>query len=301
MIAPAWFKSLSLRTLVVSLAYASYGMLLASPPLAAAEPRSLQVGVQLNVRVLLQGAYDPALKLMRDDLRATLLPTNQPYQTAPFDYAGTETLNKALAPIAVGGDADAVVDWVLLELRSAADAKLTVARRAVGVQRDGDLMDMQTGETTQIFLDVEPGSYHVAVRHRNHLGVLTGEAQTLAFIPITLDFSLPTTPVTGQNARYLSGNVALMWGGDANQDGRVVASGGGNDTNAILSPILLATGNTGFNASYRLLGYHPADLDMDGEVIYAGPGNDTNIMTSNILLHPANSTFAYNYIVNGGL
>ncbi|QLQ30420.1 MAG: hypothetical protein HZT40_00975 [Candidatus Thiothrix singaporensis] len=91
--------------------------------LSAAQPALADVSLQ--VKVLLEGAYNATSGLMRDDLRSKgLLPVTQPYAMSPFNYAGSETA--AVGVLAVAGT-DAVVDWVLLELRSADSAASVVA------------------------------------------------------------------------------------------------------------------------------------------------------------------------------
>jgi hypothetical protein len=68
------------------------------------------------------------------------LPLTQPYNTAPWNYAGTE--NVAIIP-----SAD-VVDWVLLEFRDAplgapsATPATTVERRAAFILIDGSIVDL---------------------------------------------------------------------------------------------------------------------------------------------------------------
>ena len=77
--------------------------------------------------------------LMKDKLRTKgVLPVQHPYTGAPFNHAGGEEIKLELAE--VSGN-DAIVDWLLLELRAAADPLNIVATKAFMVQRDGDLMD----------------------------------------------------------------------------------------------------------------------------------------------------------------
>ncbi|MFN3785809.1 MAG: hypothetical protein ACK4RS_03110, partial [Thiothrix sp.] len=150
-------------------------------------------GVKLQVRAFLQGAYNRTNGLMHDMLRVKgLLPDDQPYSGAPWHYAGTETL--AVAVKATSG-ADAVTDWVLVELRDPLLAGKVVATKAAVVQRDGDIVDAGTGENTLFFSGLKAGLYHVAVRHRNHLGIQTQSALLLNSNDVkSVDFTLPVTP-----------------------------------------------------------------------------------------------------------
>ena len=252
-------------------------------------------GVNLSLRVLLQGAYQPETGLMNAGLKSNdILPVDQPYNIAPFDYSGSEQLT---ATVLAMTEQDEVVDWLLLEIRETVTPFSLVAQQAVMLQRDGDVVAPDDAGVVLNFPGVASGSYRVAIRHRSHLGVLSGEALSLTSDVTFVDFSLPQTSVAGTNARVISGQAALLWVGDANQDERLIASGVGNDSNVLLSRILQAAGNSGFNSSYILNGYLSGDLNMDGKTVYTGPGNDTNLLVFNILSHPENSAFASNFIV----
>lgn len=276
-------------------------LLLSSLTLSAGEPlKSMQIGINLQVRAYLQGPYDMSTGLMKDHLRAQgLLPLQQPYSSSPFFYTGTESLNRSLTSVSLGGDQDALIDWVLLEVRSATNPDLILAQKACGLQADGDLMDVQTGSTTLLFPSLNVGNYHVSLRHRNHLGVVSAQALALSFTSSWLDFSNPNFAVTGQHSRYLHKTKALLWTGDVNQDRKIIAQGISSDNTALLTVVLSANANTAFNTSYRLIGYAATDLNLDGATLAAGPGNDGNLIYSNILNYPSNSSFAGNYIVRG--
>ncbi|MBK8338906.1 MAG: hemagglutinin protein, partial [Flavobacteriales bacterium] len=63
------------------------------------------------------------------------------------------------------------MDWVVVELRDNTNPASIVASRAALIQRDGDVVS--TNGTTPVLFDQAPGIYRVALRHRNHLGVMT--------------------------------------------------------------------------------------------------------------------------------
>ncbi|MBK6832061.1 MAG: hypothetical protein IPG92_15615 [Flavobacteriales bacterium] len=72
--------------------------------------------VKVSMRVLLEGPYEEATERMKDDLRFDgLLPVEQPYSVAPFNYVGNETASPGL--FAASDPDNAIVDWVLIELR----------------------------------------------------------------------------------------------------------------------------------------------------------------------------------------
>ncbi|MBJ6611142.1 MAG: right-handed parallel beta-helix repeat-containing protein [Candidatus Thiothrix moscowensis] len=254
-------------------------------------------GILLQTRAFLQGAYDGGSQMMAADLNALgLLPAKQPYGLAPFKYTGTETLSDMLKET-TGNNAP--VDWMLVELRSSLSQ--VVASRAVIVQRDGDLVDAQTGSPDLHFAKVAAGNYYVVIRHRNHLDVITASPVSLVNTARMVDFTLSATAVKAEHARVTAGKLALMWAGDINGSQTLTASGPGNDANTLLSTILSAEENPQAHTNYVLHGYLPTDINMDGKTLFSGPNNDASLLVGNILLHPLNTGYASNYIVKGGL
>ena len=267
--------------------------------------------IRLSMRALLQGAYNNTSGLMEDDLRKKgYLPTaqpygslgdsfgytNSPYAASPFSHAGSEKLTDKVATVTGN---DAIVDWMLIEIRDKADPSKRVATRAGILQRDGDVVDAATGSPEILIHEVAPGDYYVVASHRNHMGVMTATPVALSPVSTLYDFTKPSTPVYGKNARISSTTLALMRAGDVNNSSTLIVSGPGNDVNVILGALLIAPGNAGVNSSYQLLGYFATDVNLDGATIYAGPNNDANLMLGNVLMHPDNTTFNSNYIVNG--
>lgn len=269
--------------------------------------------INLNLRVLLQGAYDSKTQLMRNDLmQKGLVPSLQPYgelktafgyapssaMPSPFDYKGKETVSAAV--LALQG-ADAVVDWVLIELRDVFDPGKRIAATAAILQRDGDIVDPVSGAKTIKVNHVNDGMYYVTVRHRNHLAVMSALPVAVSQAGIaSVDFSLTSTQVYGgATARLLNGTTALLWTGDVNNSNSIIANGPGSDSSVILGAILVAPENTTVNAGYRLSGYYSTDLNMDGTTVYTGPNNDANLLFGNILLHPENLGANANFIIWG--
>ncbi len=132
----------------------------------------LELSIALDIKTFLQGTYNTTDNLMNDDLRtAGLLPLTEPYTALGYTHvggSGGESISTALLDIT---GADALVDWVLIELRSAADNSVVLATRAALLQRDGDVVD--TDGKSAVRFAIAAGNYYVAVRHRNHLGIMT--------------------------------------------------------------------------------------------------------------------------------
>ena len=259
----------------------------------------LSQGIRLQLRGILQGPYNPALGLMNDTLRVKgFLPTEQPYHVSPVEYAGTEQLAAGVSQVV--GD-DAVVDWVLVELRDVFDPDIVLAAKAMVVQRDGDVIDGATGDAIWQPEGLTADSYYVAFRHRNHLDLITQSALAFSSTPRLVDFSLPTTLVRGGATRFEINDKALMYAGDANFDHRGIANGPNQDITFVISSVLLYADNEGLNANYIMPGYDAGDVNMDGNTIFAGPENDSNLLVGNVLLHADNPSLAANFIVNGAM
>lgn len=255
------------------------------------------VSPTLKLRGLLQGAYVNTDGLMRDSLRtAGLIPTAQPYGS--LGYTGNETTTSTV--LNTTGN-DAPVDWVLVELRDKTNTSSKLASKAALLQRDGDVVDAATGSTTLSFAGVTAGSYYVALRHRNHLGLMSAAPLNLSATPTLLDFTQTTTPIYGAEVRRAQGSALLLPTGDVNHDNKLIADGPDNDRNSVLSAVLASPSNPGAHTNFQLQGYFPSDLNMDGKTLYVGPDNDVNTLLANILLSPNNATLSTNYILPGSL
>ncbi|MCB0810769.1 MAG: hypothetical protein KDB96_15940, partial [Flavobacteriales bacterium] len=96
------------------------------------------VKVKLNVRAFLQGPFNAVNGSMDDGLRANgLVPVQEPYTTLGWSFVGGGDETTDPAVLAVTGS-DAIVDWVIVELRDKNDNTLITASRAALLQRDGD-------------------------------------------------------------------------------------------------------------------------------------------------------------------
>lgn len=249
--------------------------------------------VRLQARVMLQGAYDSKTQLMRDTLRANaLIPAQEPYGITSNTASDTAASNL----LGSSGN-DAPVDWVVIELLDPNNPTITKARLTGLVQRDADIVDAQSGDGSFLLIGVEPGSYYVAVKHRNHLGVMTANPVALGGVPAMIDFTKESTSTYGSHARVSLGGTALLWAGNNNNDGLIISQGPSNDLTQVLSNILATEGNVTYNTNYKLSGYRATDINMDGITIFAGPSNDVDLALGNVLTHPANISFSSNYII----
>jgi PKD repeat protein len=223
------------------------------------------VSPKLAAKIFLQGATDTLTGLMSDGLRINnKIPLNQPYNTLVFGgstaYTGTESINPALLDT-LGNNA--IVDWVLMELRSETDRTLVIQRRAALLQRDGDIVDID-GKSPVDFPNLADGKYHVAIRHRLCLATRTQAPLSFA---ATTNAATVSTPL---DMRYAANNSIVgslkllgantsgvkqygLYIGDTNRDGFIFASDVANIR--LLNPTLTP------NFNYLLSGY---DLDFNG-------------------------------------
>ena len=237
------------------------------------EPEPVECGAQVRVRAALAGALSTGA-IMSDVLRTSnLLPTTEPYTTMGYDHVGVPTA-MTIAPglLSIAGN-NAVVDWVVLEWRDADNAAVVVHSQPALIQRDGDVMDL-SGDIA-IRTPLSSGRYHIALRHRNHLPIMTAGTVAMDLYPVitTIDLRLNSTPVHGTGARTQVNGVMCLWPGDTNFDGSARYTGLGNDRDPILTGI---GGNVPTNVISGV--YDARDVNLDGNLRYSGASNDRDII-----------------------
>ncbi|GGG03949.1 hypothetical protein GCM10011344_00350 [Dokdonia pacifica] len=203
-------------------------------------------GIQVSPKVFLQGAMtnpnSGEENLMRDDLRvAGLIPTTSPYADGAICNA---------AVFNVTGE-DAIVDWVFIEVRDATDPTTILAATSALVQRDGDVVS--TDGVLAVGMDMPTANYYVAIKHRNHLGVLTASTITLSGAETILDLTTDLTSVTGEALalKDMGNDTYALYAGDTTGDGNILNT---DISNAI-------------NASGGINVYSGADATMDGNIL----------------------------------
>lgn len=222
------------------------------------------LNARVNVRAVLEGPFDGTA--MKSDLNTNnLLPASDPFGLG-------ETMNPAVKAFT---GLSAPVDWAKVELRSSGNPSTVVASRAVLVQRSGNLMQ-PTGEQTITFPGVAAGNYYVAVKHRNHFGMMSFAPYLLRDPNTLIDFTTTATATYGTGARKTAGATQVMWMGNVTGDGFIKYTGSGNDRD----PILIRVGSTTPNNTS--LGYYLEDTNLDGTVKYTGGSNDRDPILVNV-------------------
>ncbi len=232
--------------------------------------------VRVKLKVMLEGAYESSTGLMRGALRSTgLVPLTEPYTALGFDVVNGSGGEATTSAVLATSGSTSVVDWVRVELRDRTDGGLTVAVRHALLLRNGSVVDVDG--TSDVSFDVPPDNYHVAVRHRNHLGAMLATPQALSGTAALKDLTLASTALYGGSAATKPVNgVRCLYAGDADLSGHVKYSGAGNDRD----PILQMVG--GQVPTHAVNGYHLEDLNLDGVVRYAGSSNDRDLILNNI-------------------
>ena len=264
--------------------------------------------VRLHPKAYLQGPLLGVFlpdTLMRDNLRTlNLLPTMSPYPA--LGMTGVTSVGAASAAV-VGptapSDANSIVDWVFVELRSASDSTVVVDSRSALIQRDGDIVDMD-GLSALSFTTAVPASYYVVVKHRNHLGVMSSSPIALSTVPVVVDFRKVSTPTFSLNPLNVVNipQVAVeqgvaLWAGNvlytntADQRREVIFQGTDNDVNGMFQQVIGAPSNTLFMSPFFILkGYFNEDVDLNGQVIFQGTGNDVEAIFQNVMKNHSGNT-----------
>ena len=166
------------------------------------------VPISAKIKVLLEGCYDPVLKMMNNHLKATgLLPTHQPY--AAQNYDGSEQLTAAT---------DQIVDWILIQLRDADDFNQIVHQKAALLRSDGYVLN-EDGQEIIDFGLTESNFYYIAIYHKSHLPVINKEPVFFSTIPQLVDFTQSDELIMGTNQLTEKEGVYLLSAGDLDGNG----------------------------------------------------------------------------------
>jgi len=211
------------------------------------QPVSLVItGVDLDLLVFLEGPFSGTQMATGLNIAGSI-PLNQPYNTAPWFYPGSESVISIPNPN--------IVDWILIELRDAPDAgsatpATSIAKQAGFLLNDGSVVSLD-GSSILSFNHSIIQSLFVVIWHRNHLGIMSSTGVPQSGGIYSWDFSTSVTQVYNGSAGYkeIVTNVYGMPGGDGNADGSI------NSTDK-----LLWTNDAGSK------GYKATDFNLDSQV-----------------------------------
>ncbi|GEM_PF-495192 len=199
-------------------------------------------GVRVEANLLLEGAYNTGSNNMNTTLRNNnLLPLNQPYNKAPWNYNGSESVASIPAN---------VVDWILVDVHDAADN--FIARRAAFLRNDGVALHTD-GTVGALFTSglTAGNTYRLVIRHRNHLAVVGNNTLTLPNTNSPYNFTqLANVRGTATQVVLTSGGGYALQAADANANGI----------------IKFLDHNLFFAQNGQSNGYFDADFNLDGNV-----------------------------------
>ncbi len=199
-----------------------------------------------NLKVLIEGPFNGAV--MNTDLYDLgFLPDQQPYNTAPWSYDGTEYLNAP--PDAL------VVDWVLVEFRetdgdaSTATSDKFLDHQAALLLEDGSIVKPDGVNPIQYTGDIIENLYAV-IYHRNHLAVMSGTALNGLGNVYSYNFTYALSKAYLDGQKDLTGGFFGMIAGDS--DGSGIINADDKDVN--------------WNGDAGKAGYFGSDLNLDSQV-----------------------------------
>jgi len=184
-------------------------------------------GITLDLKVFLNGPYDPSTNAMNNGVLTSYIPLSQPFNpplpyygnNAPgWLYTGTESVSSIPA---------SVTDWILLEIRdaangSAATSATTLAKKALFLKNDGSIADLD-GVSDPVFNVTISQGLFVVIWHRNHLAVMNANPIPQAGGIYLYDFSTAALQAFGgaNGHKQLEPGVWGMIGGDGNADKQI--------------------------------------------------------------------------------
>ncbi len=202
--------------------------------------RSVDIGAHelalaVELRILLEGPYQTTLNAMRTSLAANgQIPLASPYAAAP----------RSVTRIPTG-----VVDWVLLEFRTATNASPAASRSAF-LSAGGLVVDDDGVSLPAVNLSAAT-NYYVVVKHRNHLAAMSAARVAFTGDRLVYDF-------TGSGSAFFGGGVAAVPVGSV----RWAAAAGDVDGDGAVRPV---DATMAASRPYAA-GYRRADLDGTGMV-----------------------------------
>jgi len=203
----------------------------------------------LEVRLLLEGAYAGS-GLMTSHLSSEmLLPHSQPFNAMPWNYEGTETVQNF---------PDALVDWVLVELRDANNLSTIVASQAALLTTSGNVVDVM-GNTGLSFPTISNNTNcYVVVRHRNHLDVIGTSSVLMANNnSSSYDFTSAASQAEGTDQLVaLSGGVYALRAGDFDANGALTVIDFNLYTTQIADLNIYETGDANLDGSVTVTDFN---------------------------------------------
>lgn len=175
----------------------------------------VEISAQVEFKVYLEGAYNAGQGEMTTALNnLELLPLEHPYDQSPWNYNGDEAMED------YSDFPSDVVDWVLVEVRtgtpnlSGSVGTNVIERKAALLLKNGRIWDSRTLAPI-VFEEIEQDeSFYFVIRHRNHLDIISSEAEVGNGLMI-IDFTQSVTAALGaEQLTELEDGKYAMFAGD---------------------------------------------------------------------------------------
>ncbi len=177
--------------------------------------------INLDITVYLEGPFNGA-NMSVNLTNLPEFPLTQPYGMAPWNYGGSESVGAIPNPN--------VVDWMLVELRDAADAASATSstmmdRQAAFLLNNGRVVGLDGSSTLQ-FSNSLTQKLFVVIWHRNHLGMMSSNFLSESEGIYSYNFSTGATQAYGSTDAHkqIGPGVWGMIGGDGNRDGNITTT-----------------------------------------------------------------------------
>ena len=199
-----------------------------------------------NLKVFLEGPFN-GTNMDSDLFTSGYFWNDQPYNTEPWNYGGTESQN-------IGPEIN-VVDWVLVEFRetdgdaSTATPDKFLDRQAAILLADGSIVKPDGVSPIQLTANITQNLY-VIIYQRNHLSVMSASALNGFGNVYSYDFTDALSKAYLDGQKNIGGGSFGMTGGDS--DGSGIIDGNDKDIN--------------WKTDAGNAGYYGSDLNMDSEV-----------------------------------
>ncbi|MCC7222919.1 MAG: hypothetical protein IT273_04280 [Chitinophagales bacterium] len=175
------------------------------------------VTILVKAKAMLQGCFNTTNSLMTTHLQQnSILPTAQPFNTSPWNYAGNETMSAIPSNM---------VDWVLLEVRSSSDNSQIVAQKAALLLNNGSIIDASGNPAGVVFNGLtNNATYYLSLKTRHHLAVLGSNSVQLPNAT-PYDFTDTDQVVDGSQQLYLATpDIGTLRAGDMDNNGTITVS-----------------------------------------------------------------------------
>ncbi len=214
---------------------------------------------RVKLKLFLEGAYDTLTNEMRTNLSAeNILPISQPFNQAPWNYIGTESVESS------NEVPEGVVDWVLVEVRDVNDNFIILEQAAGFLLSNGQVVDV-AGNTGIAFPSIAANQdYFVSVKHRNHVAVMS---RTFINVPnqVAYDFTISSLQAIGVEQLVELGNNTSAY----------ALRAGDIDSNGVIT---VADFNQYIEQASGINSYLDADCSLDGNIVIG----DLNVYSRNL-------------------